>query len=1114
MDVSNFKQGVKMKKFLVLFLAFGLMLGLVLGWDSLRQAGAQLFNFDNDDPDMPSNLKSDVSKEEFMQMRAEGVGMKRGLHKGQDVDPQARPNAVELLDRQEEARFDLPASREKTALLAAWSPIGPFPIPNAQVGTGPSTTASGRVLSIVVHPTNPDIVYVGTAQGGLYRSTNGGTTWVALMDNALSLAIGALALAPSNPEILYVGTGESGFCADCFFGVGVYRIDNASTTATLSGPFNKDGSNADVFTGRGIGEVIVHPTDPNTIFVASTSGVGGIGGQSNNVLPSRGIYRSTNAAGGSPTFAKLTGLAGNTNSSVRDIAIDPNNANILVANVVATGGTGGLYRTTNALTADATAVTFTQTEIFNSTSTSELTGEFAAIHPAGDADATFYAAVGNLGGRVLKSTNGGASWTQQIDNNFCTPQCFYDIAVAVDPTNAAKVFLGGSPTLAFGRSVDSGVTFTANSASAQGLHVDSHAIAVAPSNPSIVYFGSDGGIYRTNDVNAATIAWTSLNNSTFSATQFMSIAVHPTDARYSIGGTQDNGTNQYDTNGSWLRVDGGDGGFTLIDQNAQDLTNVRQYHAYFTSGGTQVGYATRATTAGGWSVRGCFSSTPNNGITCDATVLFYAPLEQGPGNPNTVYFGSDRLYRSNDQGTTHTVVSQAPISSGVPLSAIGISPTDDNIRIVGLRDGSIFGTTTGSTTLLDLDPLNNVPNNYVARAVVDPQVANRAYVTLATFGTVNVWRTNNLNAAQPTWTAVSNGLPQVPVSAFVVDPLNSNNLYAGTDIGVYTSSDAGANWTPLGTGLPRVAVFDMAITNINPRKLRIATHGRGMWEHPLSTPLSRADFDGDGRSDLSIFRPSDGSWWVNRSTAGVRAQTWGIGTDIPVPGDYDGDTKTDFAVWRGNDAGGSSYYIFNSATSTVTTGRWGSPNDIPIVGDYDGDSKADLTVWRPTDTRWYTYFSSGTGISVQQFGSAGDVPMSMDNDGDGRTNLAVFRPSQGNWYIARHTGIPSQNFTAVSFGLSTDSPVPADYDGDNKDDIAVFRNGGWFILRSSNSQVRIENWGLAGDIPVPGDYDGDGVDDIGVYRGGVWYAFQSTSGIGIRGFGLATDQPIPKKYIP
>ncbi len=1118
-----------MKKLAVLFVVLGLTMGLVLGWDTVRRVGADLLNLDHDDPDMPQHLKAGLTKEEFMLRRAEGVAMKRGLHEGEDVDRQARPQAVGQLDEQERARFDLPASRGKTALLAAWSPIGPAPIPNAQVGTGPTTPASGRTLSIAIHPTNPEIVYVGTAQGGLYRSINGGTTWVPLMDNALSLAIGALALAPSNPEILYVGTGEVGFCADCFFGVGVYRIDNASTTAALSGPFNKTSVDADIFTGRGISEIMVHPTDPNTIFVSSGSGVGGLGGQSNNVLPSRGVYRSTNATTASPTFAKLTGLAGGGDGSVRDIAIDPSNPNILVANVVITNSAlGGLYRSTDALSA---APTFTQTEVFNASLSSEIASEFASIHPSGDADATFYAAVGNGGGRLLRSTNGGATWTQMIDNNFCSPQCFYDIGVAAHPTNATIVYLAGAPFnatngtgMVFGRSTDSGATFSTNANSAQGLHVDSHVIAVSPSNPSIVYFGSDGGIYRTNDVNAATIAWTALNNTTYSATQFMSIAVHPTDPNFTIGGTQDNGTNMYFPASTWIRVDGGDGGFTAIDQNAIDTTTVRQYHAYFTSGGSQVGYATRTTTGGGWGVRGCFNSTPANGINCDGTVLFYAPLEQGPGNPNTVYFGSDRLYRSADQGTSHTVVSQAPIvatgcgttgTSPCAISAIGVSPQNDNIRIVGIRDGSIFGTTTGANPLVDLDPLGGVPAGYIARTAIDPKNPDRAYVTLANFGVNNVYRTNNLSAAQPTWTSVSTGLPQVPASAFVIDPINPQTLYVGTDIGVYTSSDAGANWTPLGTGLPRVAVFDMAITNIAPRKLRIATHGRGMFEHPLSTPLSRADFDGDGRTDLSIFRPSDGTWWINRSVAGVKAQAWGSNGDIPVPGDYDADGKTDLAVWRPNDPNGSTYYVFNSATSTFSFGRWGNSTDIPVVGDFNADGRTDMTVWRSSDRNWYS-LNSGGGFTVSFFGLSTDVPLAFDLEGDGRTNLAVYRPSEGRWYVANHTGIPSQSFVSVGFGVASDLPIPADYDGDNKDDFAVFRpsEGNWYILPSLSLSTVVRNWGLNGDVPVPGDYDGDGKDDVAVYRNGTWFLAQSTSGIAIRNFGLATDTPIPKKYIP
>ena len=181
------------------------------------------------------------------------------------------------------------------AMLAAWTPLGPAPIPNGQT-VSVTTPVSGRTIAIAVHPTNPNIVYVGAAQGGLYRSTDGGTNWTTLMDSELSLAIGAIAIAPSQPDTIYVGTGEVGFCGDCFFGVGVYRIDNASTASpVISGPFNDDLTNADIFTGRGIGAIVVHPTLPGTIFVASGSGIGGIGGTSNNVLPARGLYRSTDA---------------------------------------------------------------------------------------------------------------------------------------------------------------------------------------------------------------------------------------------------------------------------------------------------------------------------------------------------------------------------------------------------------------------------------------------------------------------------------------------------------------------------------------------------------------------------------------------------------------------------------------------------------------------------------------------------------------------------------------------------------------------------------------------------------------------------------------------------
>jgi photosystem II stability/assembly factor-like uncharacterized protein len=779
----------------------------------------------NHEPDTPAHLLRgrQMDKESYMLHRATHIARLRGVEEGKDLDPALRQSALAVMQRQQ--------ARLAKGGGPIWTEIGPAPIPNGQTVTV-TTPVSGRVISIAVHPSNPDIVYVGTASGGLYRSTNGGGSWTAMMDNAASLAIGSIAIAPNQPDTVYVGTGEPNFSSDSLFGVGLYRITGASTaTPTIAGPFNQNGAAANVFGGRSIAAIRVHPTDPNTVFVATASGVSGIGGITSPTLPSRGVYRSTNATAAAPTFEKLTGLAGNANVAVRDIVIDPLNPNLLIAAVVAAPPSGGLYRSLDAL---APNPVFTLEEFFNASSTSELTAELAIRHGAGDPEPVIYAATGNLGGRVLMSVNSGDTWTQQIDNNFCTPQCFYDIAIAVDPTDSTRVYLGGAPAVPFAVSTNSGTSF-ANSAS--GLHVDSHVIAVAPSNPSIVYFGSDGGIYRSNNSGST---WNVLNNGDFRATQFMSIATHPRDREFMIGGTQDNGTNHRQPDTDWLRVDFGDGGFAAIDQNAADTNNVRMYHTYFNAP-TLMGYGTvsnvASATDGGWSFVGCqAASTTVNGITCTGSVLFYAPLALGPGSPNTVYYGTDRLYRSADNGTNHTVASQAPITASVAISAIAIAPNDDNLRIVGQTNGGVFRTLDGSATLADADAGGAIPAQYIGRILINPDDHNIVYVALAGYAGagLNIWKSTNFLAAAPTWTAAATGIPNIPVSALAINPDDANHIFAGTDIGVYHSTDAGANWLPLGSGMPAVPVFGLSFNGPdNPGgkgPLRAATHGRGIWE--------------------------------------------------------------------------------------------------------------------------------------------------------------------------------------------------------------------------------------------------------------------------------------------
>ena len=187
-----------------------------------------------------------------------------------------------------------------------------------------------------------------------FRSTDGGTTWTPLLDNAMSLAIGAIAIAPSQPDTIYVGTGEPNFSADCFFGVGIYRITNASTASpVVSGPFNKNGANADVFTGTSVGKIAVDPTNPDNIFVATTFGIGGIGGGFPSPIPALGIFRCTNATTASPVFTKLSGVGSNNRLNITDVVVDPGDPNRVVVAASDPFGVGGagIYLTTNALAA-------------------------------------------------------------------------------------------------------------------------------------------------------------------------------------------------------------------------------------------------------------------------------------------------------------------------------------------------------------------------------------------------------------------------------------------------------------------------------------------------------------------------------------------------------------------------------------------------------------------------------------------------------------------------------------------------------------------------------------------------------------------------------------------
>lgn len=275
----------------------------------------------------------------------------------------------------------------------------------------------------------------------------------------------------------------------------------------------------------------------------------------------------------------------------------------------------------------------------------------------------------------------------------------------------------------------------------------------------------------------------------------------------------------------------------------------------------------------------------------------------------------------------------------------------------------------------------------------------------------------------------------------------------------------------------------------------------------LGSGRANADFDGDGRSDVSVFRPSDSLWYLSRSTAGFSATQFGLSSDQITPGDFDGDSKTDIAVWRPLTG---TWYIQQS-TAGFTAAQWGLSTDLPVPGDYDGDGKTDIAVWRPSTGVWFVVNSGNGQVVATQFGLDSDKPVAGDFDGDGKTDLAVYRPSSGLWFLNQST----LGQTTVKFGISTDKVIPADYDGDGKTDIAVYRDGTWYLQQSS-SGFTVINFGLVSDIPVPADYDGDGKADVSVWRPstGIWYSQQSTSGFAARQFGAAGDMPVPAAYVP
>ena len=278
---------------------------------------------------------------------------------------------------------------------------------------------------------------------------------------------------------------------------------------------------------------------------------------------------------------------------------------------------------------------------------------------------------------------------------------------------------------------------------------------------------------------------------------------------------------------------------------------------------------------------------------------------------------------------------------------------------------------------------------------------------------------------------------------------------------------------------------------------------------PARTPF---DYDGDGKSDVSVFRASENNWYILRSSDfGVTQSAFAIAGDVPVPADFDGDGKTDVAIFRPSNG---NWWSLSSINGQQINFPFGTAGDIPLPSDFDGDGRSDYVVFRPSTNQWLRASSANGAQSNKAFGLAGDKPVIGDFDGDGKSDVAVYRPSDGNWWWWSSFDNVQR---ATRWGIASDIPAPADFDGDGKTDFAVFRpsTGVWYIYNSATATPLIGPFGLTGDKPVPADFDGDGKADIAVYRpsDGIWYLLRTTSGFTGFRFGIATDTPTQNAFL-
>ena len=693
---------------------------------------------------------------------------------------------------------------------STWESVGPNNI-------------GGRITDLAYHPTDPSIIYAGSAVGGIFKSTDSGDTWNPIFDDANSASIGNIAIAASEPNTLYAGTGEANGsgASGAFFGDGVYKSTDAGNTWEHSGLDNS----------QHIGRLVVDAANPNRVYAAVA---GLLYGKSND----KGLYRTLD---GGATWENVLFLSDST--ACIDVAVHPQNADIVYAatwertrypwNRDYGGPTSAIWRSTDG--GD------NWEQLSNGLPPSDDdTGRIGLAIAASEPNVLYASfttnSVTNMFDGLYKTTDGGDTWNLINDDISDVFSAFgwYFGQVRVNPNNANDLFVLGVPIY---RSVNGGVSFQEVTGN---MHVDFHALEYHPVDQNKIVVGCDGGIYTSENNGASFTHVESLPNMQFYNCEIDELVPD----RY-FGGAQDNGTNTT-SNGDpddYERILGGDGFHVAVNPLNSNLV----YAEY------QFGNLFRSTDGGNnfeWALDGIDGYERTNWNT---------PFILDHSNPTHLYYGAERLYKSTNSAQSWSAISDDLTDGEHPsgsqaygtILTIAVAPSNNNYILVGTDDGNVQITTDAGSTWNNVS--TGLPDRSVSQVAFDPWDETIAYVTLSGYRLVDYMPhvLKTIDNGQ-TWEDISGNLPEIPINDIVIDPLSSSTLIIANDIGVYISYNDGDNWEILGPNLPLTVACDLRF-HAPTRKLLVATFGRSMYTYQLEEPVSTSEVKLAEVSKLKVY---------------------------------------------------------------------------------------------------------------------------------------------------------------------------------------------------------------------------------------------------------------------